>query len=385
MPISNEPVINEELARENDNLRCQLEDLQSRFELVRDATTDGLWDMEINQADPTSFTNPFWWSQQFRRLLGYRNERDFPNVLSSWAGLLHPEDADKTIAAFGAHMNDRTGNTPYDVTYRLKCKDGHYRWFRAVGQTLRDASGAPLRVAGSLSNIDNDVARSADLECTLTRFELSRDLIADGIWDLAVEKGDPVNPKNAFWWSQQFRRLLGFETVEEFPDVVDSWASRLHPDDKDATISAFTKHLMDKTGATGYDVKYRCKCKDGQYRWFRAKGQTKRSDDGSPVRTVGALIALHDQTMAEEAKAKQLQYQDRAAKSMTQIGEIVGTIDRLARQTNLIALNAAVEAARAGEMGRGFAVIAGEIRSLSINTSDATKEIARIQQGMLQE
>ena len=133
-----------------------------------------------------------------RTLLGYRNERDFPNVLSSWANLLHPEDADKTIAAFGAHMNDRTGCTPYDVTYRLKCKDGLYRWSRAAGQTLRDASGAPLRGAGSLTNIDKDVARSADLERTLTRFKLSRDLIADGIWNLAVEKGDPVNPRNAF-------------------------------------------------------------------------------------------------------------------------------------------------------------------------------------------
>jgi methyl-accepting chemotaxis protein len=127
--------------------------LLQKFELVTKTTTEGLWDLEIPKDNNIGDNTPFNWSDRFRQMVGYTNEKDFPNFLHSWSDLLHADDKQNTLNAFSEHLLDRSGKTPYDVEYQLKMKNGNYRWFRAVGNTVRDEQGNALRVAGSLIDI----------------------------------------------------------------------------------------------------------------------------------------------------------------------------------------------------------------------------------------
>lgn len=115
------------------------------------------------------------WSNEIRELLGYKDESEFPNTWEAWYNSLHPDDVLLATKTFQKIYEDKTSNESYDVKYRLKTKDGSYKYFRAAGRFTRRKNAVPMTYFGFLINIDKQVKMENQLEEKQKELELALD------------------------------------------------------------------------------------------------------------------------------------------------------------------------------------------------------------------
>ena len=291
----------------------------------------GLWDAVLHEGDAMHPKARWTWSAEFRRLCGYQSEAEFPNVVQSWSDRLHPDDAAGTFAAFGATCASGVG---YDVTYRLRVRDGSYRWFRATGGVVLDERRRPRRACGSLVDIDAVMRAEAEKKAALAKvasgFEerVGALVAALGTASVALEATARSMSSTAATANQQTENVSG--AANAVSSGVQSVAAA--SEELAASIEEVSRQVSESTKVTSKAV----------------------SDAQHTDKMVRAL-----------------------ANDAGRIGHVVGIITTIAGQTNLLALNATIEAARAGEAGKGFAVVASEVKSLASQTAKATEEIGQ--------
>ncbi|WP_281302157.1 MULTISPECIES: methyl-accepting chemotaxis protein [unclassified Iodidimonas] len=304
-------------------------DMQERLELFENHSGIGLWDAVLHEGDPFHAQSHWRWSNEFRRLVGYRDQSDFPDQVNSWSDKLHPDDYQATADAFAAHLNDYSGQTSYDVVYRLQLRSGDYRWFRATGKARRDARGVPLRVSGSLIDVHEACTAQERIGKTAETCEtVLRGVIGDvGNIAEAVDQAATQTATRAEDVSVQGERVaLEIERNQGNLQTVSSAAEQMSASIQDVAQQANNTH------------------------------QKSSLADAATREASGAVGQLAD--------------------AVGDVGQTLDLIKVIADQTNLLALNATTEAARAGEAGRGFAVVASEVKNLATQSAKAAGEIS---------
>ncbi|MDN0077082.1 EAL domain-containing protein [Crenobacter sp. SG2303] len=143
---------------------------EERFQLAVSGSNDGIWDWDIENG-------VMYYSPRYKELLGFSPD-ELTGDITLLADYLHPDDYASTIAAFNAHFSGHPG---YDVEYRMRTKSGSYRWFRARGQAQRDASGRPIRMAGSFTDITDRKLAEAALSAEKKRAQVTLASIGDAV------------------------------------------------------------------------------------------------------------------------------------------------------------------------------------------------------------
>ncbi len=131
------------------------------------------------------------------------------------------------------------------------------------------------------------------------RFALAVEGSSDILWDAHRLPGEPwYAPQTPIWWSPRVRELLGLEASEPF-ETLEQWAVRLHSDDKNRVFDQLTAHIDHRIP---YDVEYRLRTNQSDYRWVRGRGQAIWDEQGEPRRMSGSCQDITDRKRTEIAR-----------------------------------------------------------------------------------
>ena len=170
---------------------------EERYKLSIEGSQDAIWDRDLR-------TNKIYFSSRWKSMLGYE-DHEIENSYKSFEKLLHPDDKEFALAAMESHLKKE--NPFYQVEFRLKCKDGSYKWVFARGKAIFDKNGNPYRIAGSHTDISERKLMEKKLIKAKEKAEESDKLKSAFLANMSHEIRTPMNG------------ILGFASLLNEPNL----------------------------------------------------------------------------------------------------------------------------------------------------------------------
>lgn len=248
-----------------------------RFNLIMDGINAGIWDWDVQ-------TGEEWWSDRFFELLGYK-VGEIPATFDTFLNvLLHPDDKELVSNAVDQHFKDKV---PYKLEIRLKTKEGKYLWFETAGTATFNKAGKPLRMAGSIVDIDPRMKTQLQLKEAGNMAKL-------GSWEI-----DLIN--NTVFWSEEVYDIheVPYNVVPTLKDGLNYY----HPDYLPVITEKVNNSIEKKEP---FDVELKLITAKKKPIWVRTIGRPILGVNGMVVGIRGIFQDINNQKLKEANLTKSI-------------------------------------------------------------------------------
>ncbi len=282
--------MDEELIRQYNELerhRNALMKSEERYHLVIEGANDGIWEWDIENDN-------YFSSLKWKDVFGY-DEHEVPNKIDEWRKLIHPEDREKVRENISNYLKTKAGVSK--TTYRIRCKNGDYRWILCRAKGIWDKNGNAIKLAGS----QTDITSYMKLQEKLHREKEMYKAIVDGasVFIFGVDKDEKIFEFNLF-----AEKLTGYKKKE----VIDKkWSELFIPKDKKGYTKSIIQTILDRGKVINQENQV--VTKDGSIKDILWNNSTVYDGEGNALGLISVGTDITDRKSMEN-KLKSLAFYD---------------------------------------------------------------------------